>query len=197
MLPADDSCRILHSMHFALYKLQLNLSRANRAKWLIFFSFLALLTTFDTFHNYVAHRAEGAPTSVALTIQSGIGYWLPYFFLVPAAVFMVERYPLNLKRIRSFVIHGVAGMVFNYVHILIAAVAIMPQRVNLSYGERLFFLLGDDFSIDYLLYCSVVVAAYMLRQYSELKRREVRDSQLETVIAQTHLRPTRCKVSRS
>lgn len=190
-----DSCRMLLAMHFAEPDLRIELSRVERSKWLIFFSFLALLTVFDTIHTYVARRGDGAPVSVALAIHWGLIYWLPYFLLVPAAVFLAERHRLNLKRMSSFVFHAVAGLVFAYAHNAIAAAPVLGWKAELAYGERFFFLLGENFSIDYVLYCSIVVAAYMLQQYSALKEREVRASQLEASLAQAHLRAIQAQLN--
>jgi len=182
-------------MNLASLNLRMSLPRAERSKWPIFFSFLALLTAFDTIHTYVAHRGDGTPVSVAGAIHWGIIYWLPYFLLVPAAAFLVERYRLNLQRIRSFVFHGVAGLVFAYAHNAIAAVLPSPGKILPAYGGRFFFLLGENFSVDYVLYCSIVVAAYMLQQYSALKEREVRASQLEASLAQAHLRAIQAQLN--
>jgi two-component system, LytTR family, sensor kinase len=167
---------------------RMNQTRPERAKSLFFLCFLALLTAFDTIHNYVAHQGDGTPISASVAIQWGIGYWLPYFFLVPAAVFLVERYRLQFDRIRSFFFHGVAGLVFAYTHNAIAAAFDPGRRLDLPYEGRFFLLLGENFSIDYVFYCSIVVAAYMLQQYGAFKEREIRASQLEAGLAHTHLR---------
>src|SRR5712672_183844 len=95
--------------------LQMRMSRATRAKWLFFFTFLTLFASLDSLHDYVAHRGEGSPVAASTEIQWGLLYWLPYFFLAPGAVILVERYRLNFERARSFVIHGLAGLVFTYV----------------------------------------------------------------------------------
>jgi two-component system, LytTR family, sensor kinase len=171
------------------------LQPAARAKWLFFFTFLTLFASLDTLHDYVAHRGEGTPISVFTEIQLGLTYWLPYFFLVPAAVILVERYRLNFERARSFVIHGLAGLVFTYVHLLFAAITPLASGPDLPYWGRYFYRLKFEFAIDYLFYCIIVVTAYMLQHYADLKEGEVRASQLETGLAQTHLRAIQAQLN--
>lgn len=194
-LPELDSCRILPIVNLSQLNLPLSPPRTPRAKWLFFSGFLALLTAFDTVHNYVAHRGDGTPISVYLAIQWGFGYWFPYFLLVPAAVWLVERYPLDFERKRSILFHGSAAFVFTYAHSLIAALPGMARKLDLGFGGRFFLLLGEDFSIDYVLYCSIVVVAFVIREYSAFKEREVRASQLEAGLAQAHLRAIQAQLN--
>jgi two-component system, LytTR family, sensor kinase len=170
-------------------------ARAVRAKWLFFFGFLTLFASLDLLHDYVAHRGEGNPISIAKEIQLGFLYWLPYFFLAPAAVILVEHYHVNLDRARSFVIHGLAGLVFTYVHLLVGAVPELPARPDLTYWGRYFYRLKYEFAIDYLFYCVIVAAAYMVQHYSDLKEGEVRASQLEAGLAHTHLRAIQAQLN--
>jgi two-component system LytT family sensor kinase len=174
---------------------QILMQRAARAKWLFLLTFLTLFASLDTLHDYVAHRGEGTPISAFMEIQLGLIYWLPYFFLVPAAVILVDRYRLNFERKRSFVIHGLAGLVFTYVHLLFAAITPLPSGPDLLYWGRFFYRLKFEFAIDYLFYCVIVVTAYMLQHYADLKEGEVRASQLETGLAQIHLRAIQAQLN--
>jgi two-component system LytT family sensor kinase len=176
-------------------RLPIRMLRAARAKWLLFFTFLTLFAALDSLHDYVAHRGEGNPISVSTEIRCGLLFWLPYFFLAPAAVILVERYRLNFERTRSFVIHGLAGLVFTYVHLMVAAITALPSGPDLPYWGRFFYRLKFDFAIDYLFYFVIVVAAYMLQHYSDLKEGEVRASQLEAGLAQTHLRAIQAQLN--
>lgn len=166
-----------------------------RAKLLVVCSFLAVFTALDTVHNYVAHQGEGAPISVPLAIWWGLLFWLPYFPLVPAAVYLAQRYPLDFERAGSFVVHGAAGLVFAYLHLLAIAIMPLPARPQLTYGGRFFIHLSYDFALDYSVYCCVVAATYLLQRYSASKEREVQASQLETRLAQTHLHAIQAQLS--
>jgi len=171
-----------------MFHLRKRLTPATRSKWQFFFWFLALFAFLDTVHSYVGRQGEGDPISLHLAIEWGAVFWLPYFFLVPAALLLVDRYRLSFEKQSTFAIHCVAGLIFTYTHVAVAALTGLPWRPGLPYWGRFFFVLYNTFAIDYLFYGSIVVAAYMLQHYSELKERELRASQLETTLAQTHLR---------
>lgn len=162
--------------------------QTRRATLLLISSFLVLFAALDTVHNYVARRGEGDPISVVLALWWGATFWLPYFLLVPAAVFLVDRYPPHSERIRSFVIHGVAGLAFAYLHVLLVAIGPLYAQPTLTYAGRFFNHLRFEFALDYSLYCCIVAAAYVFQRYSAHQEREVRTSQLETNLAQAHLR---------
>jgi two-component system LytT family sensor kinase len=171
------------------------LPHAQRAKFLLISSFLAVFAALDTVHNYVGLRGEGVPISVGMTLWWGAAFWLPYFLLVPAAVYLVERYPPDFVRSRSFVIHGVAGLVFAYLHVLMVAIRPIYSNRSLAYAARAFNHLRFEFTLDYSLYCCIVAGAYLFQRYSTLKEREVRASQLEASVAQTHLRAIQAQLN--
>ena len=88
-------------------------------------------------------------------------------------------------------LHALAGVLFAYLNVMIQAI---PQRPFLSmqlgydFWGRFFFLLKFHFALDFALYSIVVASIYLLRQYEELKEREVRASQLEVALGDARLR---------
>jgi two-component system, LytTR family, sensor kinase len=169
--------------------------RAWRTNFLIISSFLAVFAALDTVHNYVGLRGEGLPIGVGLALWWGTTFWVPYFLLVPATLYLIERFPPDFERAWSFVIHGIAGLVFAYLHVLIVAIGPFYSDRNLTYAARVFNHLRFEFTLDYSLYWCIVAGAYLFQRYSTLKEREVRASQLETAMAQTHLRAIQAQLS--
>jgi sensor histidine kinase YesM len=169
--------------------------RARRTNFLIISSFLAVFAALDTVHNYVGLRGEGLPVGVGLALWWGTTFWVPYFLLVPATLYLIERFPLDFERAWSFVIHGIAGLIFAYLHVLIVAIGPFYSDRNLTYAVRVFNHLRFEFALDYSLYWCIVAGAYLFQRYSTLKEREVRASQLEAAMAQTHLRAIQAQLS--
>jgi two-component system, LytTR family, sensor kinase len=169
--------------------------RQRRTNFLVISSFLVVFATLDTVHNYVGLRGVGLPIGVGLALWWGTAFWAPYFLLVPAALYLIERFPPDFERGWSFVIHGVAGLVFAYLHVLIVAIGPLYSDRNLTYAGRVFNHLRFEFTLDYSLYWCIVAAAYVFQRYSTLKEREVRASQLETSMAQTHLRAIQAQLN--
>lgn len=182
-------------MSTAALSLKLSSSQTQRAKLLLIFCFLSVSTALDTVHNYVGRLGEGMPIGVGLALWWGLQFWLPYFLLVPAAVYLADRYPLELNLGRSLLIHGLAGLAFVYLHVAMVAIWPLYSNPTLAYGGRFFDHLQFDFALDYSLYCCIVAAAYLFQRYTAYKEREVRTSQLEASLAQSQLRTLQAQLN--
>jgi two-component sensor histidine kinase len=161
---------------------------STRARWLILFSFLAVLAILDCFHDYFAHRGGGSPIGPLDEIKGGILFWGTCLLLVPFVIALANRFPLTLKQPRSVVLHALCALLFTYLNVMIHALARWPTDAHLDYWGRVFYLLQFEFALDYAFYGIIVVALYLLRQYEDLKEREVRESQLEVALSETRLR---------
>ncbi len=171
------------------------ISRVTGVKLLFLGAFVAMLAVLDTVHDYVAVHAKGLTISAVAEVQFGLVYWIPYFILGAITVVLVDRYPLSFERASTYLIHGVAGLLFCYVHIVIAAIPTLSVAPELPYSGRFLFRLQFSFAIDYLFYCILVGTTYLLQHYSALKEGEVRASQLEANLAQTHLKAIQAQLN--
>jgi hypothetical protein len=105
---------------------------------------------------------------------------------VPATIVLVERRGLTFRDPRSVVIICLAGFLFTYVHVAVAAIpraALAPQ-----YAARFFLHLELDFAPDYCFFWVVVLWTRMYGHFAEIRQKEVRASQLEASVAQARLR---------
>lgn len=159
-------------------------------KWTFLFGFLAVLAVLDTFHDYLSRQVEGTPVGVAMHLEWGFFFYAPYFVLVPAAVFFMDKYRLRFERPGSFVIHAIAGLVFTYLHVAIYTLPSPPPAAAFDpdYRVRFVQVLRVDFAIAYSIYFTIVVSTYLVQHYAELKEGEMRSARLEANLAQTRLR---------
>lgn len=172
--------------------------RIARAKWLFFFSFLVFFATIDCFHDFLARRVENTTVNAFEEVMGSLFYWGPCLALVPVVIALVRRYPLIFRRPGSVALHTLAGLLFAYLNVMIQAI---PQRpffsvqLGYDYWGRFFYLLQFQFALDFAFYSLVDVSIYLLRQYEELKEREVRASQLEVALGEARLRAVQAQLN--
>ena len=169
-----------------------------RAKWLFFFTFLTLFAIIDCFHDFVARRVESNTVDALSEVLGGLFYWGPCLALVPVVIALVKRFPLIFKRPGSIALHPLAGLLFAYLNVMIQAI---PQRpfftvqLDSDYWGRFFYLLKFQFALYLAFYSIVLVSIYLLRQYEDLKEREIRASQLEVALGEARLRAVQAQLN--
>src|SRR2546422_10624793 len=96
--------------------------RLDRKRWLAILGLTVCFALFDSFHTYVGSIGEGQPVPWQYAVYRVLVFWLAYFALLPGVFFLADRYRLNWRRRRSFLVHLAGALAFTYVHIVVVAV---------------------------------------------------------------------------
>ena len=167
-----------------------------KAKWLFLFGLLTFYAVLDCVHDYVAYRGEGHPVSAWEEVIGGLFYWGPCLALVPVVIALARRYPPSFTRPRWIALHTLCAFLFTYLNVMIQAI---PERhlevYHFHYWGRFFFLLKFEFALNFALYGLVVVSDFLLRQYEDLRQKEVRESQLQLALSETRLRAVEAQLN--
>ena len=155
--------------------------------------FFALL---DGLHTQAGFVAEGAPHAWSNTLGLTAVFWLVYAAFLPPVLFVADRYPIDIRRPRTLLIHLSGALAFTYVHILVIGFLTAPFRqAPDAWVPLLGRLVRLNFSIDFLAYWAIVGAMFALRYYNESRQREVAAAQLQVSLAAARLDALRAKLN--
>lgn len=150
----------------------------------------------DGLHTQAGYLAEGASRTWSSTLGLTAIFWLAYAAFLPPVLFVANRYPFNLRRPRTLLIHFSAALGFTYVHILVISYLMAPLRpAPDDFVPLLGRLVRLNFGINFLTYWAIVGAMSALRYHKESRRRELDTAQLATGLAAARLDVLRAKLN--
>jgi sensor histidine kinase YesM len=149
----------------------------------------------DGLHTHAGVVLEGGPRTLPVTLGLTAIFWLAYFAFVPLILFVANRYPLDLLRPRTVLIHLGSALAFSYAHI-VAIIFLMAPLVESSETSLQLFgrYLRLTFGINFVTYVVIVGATYAHRYQAELRQRELTAAQLAGSLAAARLEALRAKL---
>ena len=139
--------------------------------------------------NYIGAINFGRPVPYRESIRRTLPSWAIIALLVPAALYMARRFPLERGRWRrALPIHLVGASTFAFAHLggtaLVYAVSdgrldVLPLLLNK--------FVSAYFTLDVLIYCGIVGSSRALHYYREAKARELAAARLQESLTQAQL----------
>lgn len=162
---------------------------------LTLFGLALCLALLDAVHTQAGLAAQGSARDWSTTLVLSAIFWLSYAAFLPPILFVADRYPIELRRPRTLLIHLATALAFTYVHILTISYLMAPFRPT---PEELVPLIGRllrlNFGINFLTYWAIVGGMYAHRYYKESRRRELAAARLEASLAAARLEALRAKL---
>lgn len=156
------------------------------------FPLIGVLTTI------VEPWVRGDRRELALFLDPSWVIWIAWALLVPLFLRVEERFPLNRRNARTWLVHSGLLLAFIAVHITLAAILdIAGVRLIIRDGELSRWLLFDRIPrylpLDLGGYAVTMAAAYGFRAYTRMRDREKRQARMQTRLlrAQVQLLRTR------
>lgn len=150
----------------------------------------------DGLHTQAGFIAEGVPRAWQTTLVLSAIFWLAYAAFLPPILFVADRYPLDLRRPRTLLIHLSAALGFTYAHILAISYLMAPFRDSpAAFVPLIGRLVRLTFGINFLTYLAIVGAMYALRYYRQSREHELATAQVEASLTAARLEALRAKLN--
>lgn len=158
-----------------------------------------LLGFFSAFQAYYfVSTFTDRPSPFSLLLALNLNYWYCWAALVPAVLWLSRRYPIERARwTRSIPVHLAGVVLCTLTHAVLVVsgrqvlvswmAADMPAGAESTWlmdFQRMFFL---NFDWEMMTYWTIVGLSHALRYHYESQARALRESQLETRLAQARL----------
>ncbi len=150
----------------------------------------------DALNTQAGFIVEGTSRTWQATLVLSAIFWLAYAAFLPPILFVADRCPLDLRRLRTLLIHFSAALAFTYVHILAISYLMAPLRpTQEAFLPLIGRLLRLNFGINFLTYWAIVGGMSAHRYYQESRQRELTASKLEASLAAARLEALRAKLN--
>ncbi len=163
-----------------------------RLKWTLIIGAWTLFGLLIAGESYITARARGQPMTLAQSLAWYLAWAYAWLLFTPVILWLGQRWPFNRERWRSsLAVHITASLVMSWAGAIVfmsvgqmlgqiePGAAIMLRRSLMMFVTFLHF--------DPYLYWIVIGLSYLFKQYQEGRERELRESQLQTQLAEARL----------
>lgn len=156
----------------------------------LIFGFFFLLSIYYSTETLVVFLRKGIPTTFAEQLVSRLLQWGPWALLTWFVLGFAKKYPLDIRRWRSFFpIHLLSGLLFAVLHValyMLLFFIFFQAEVN-KIPDYFVTLLAKSTHFNLLVYFIIISLWNMWDYYRRNQENELKTSQLETQLAQTQL----------
>jgi signal transduction histidine kinase len=169
-------------------------------KWALLFAAWTLIAlAFASQVNFTQAR-RGYIVSWRFAITTALADWYTFGLLSLPALWLAQRFHFDEARWRrSLAVHGVAGAVFAVLWVgLRVGIELYRSRErqpNFDFAEAFHWTLVRSFYFNLLVYWVIVGARHGVEYYRRYRERELRASELETLLVQARLQALQAQLN--
>ncbi len=137
---------------------------------------------------YFSSAQFGNPVSWSRALAYSLADWYVFAALSVPAMWLARRFPIERPhRLRSALVHSIAGLAFSFAYMAMRAAIATWQAGGVSFAQNLNTLLIKTWHFNLLVYWVIVAVSHAFDYAKRFRERELRAADLEKRLTEARL----------